>query len=215
MRCAATWSTVQTTVTAGSAEVVAQPCGSTRTVRATSVPSAACASIEGGETAAAAPASTASAMPAAAAPRPSRRRPALVLGEGWRTAFAPYAGCITSAPTTVPAYLRQQLRWNKSYYRELLWALAFLPRLSRVMAVEVGVQALLPFLLVLTLLATLGRSLVEGPEVLVRYAVVVAVMAVLHCLFALVRTVTPASCCSWPTGSCTPGCSCRCASGRC
>ncbi len=115
----------------------------------------------------------------------------LVLGEGWRTAFAPYAGCITSAPTTVPAYLRQQLRWNKSYYRELLWTLAFLPRLSRVMAVEVGVQALLPFLLVLALLAALGRSLVEGPEVLVRYAVVVAVMAVLHCLFALVRTRDP------------------------
>jgi hyaluronan synthase/N-acetylglucosaminyltransferase len=115
----------------------------------------------------------------------------LVLGEGWRTAFAPYAGCITSAPTTVPAYLRQQLRWNKSYYRELLWTLSFLPRLSRVMAVEVGVQALLPFLLVVALLATLGRSLVDGPQVLVRYAVVVAVMAVLHCLFALVRTRDP------------------------
>ena len=59
------------------------------------------------------------------------------------------------------------------------------------MAVEVGVQALLPFLLVLALLATVGRSLVEGPEVLVRYAVVVAVMAVLHCLYGLVRTRDP------------------------
>ena len=115
----------------------------------------------------------------------------LVLGEGWRTAFAPYAGCITAAPTTLPAYLRQQLRWNKSYYRELLWTLAFLPRLSRVMAAEVAVQALLPFLLAVALCATLGRSLVEGPEVLVRYAVVVAVMAVLHCVFALVRTRDP------------------------
>jgi chitooligosaccharide synthase NodC len=115
----------------------------------------------------------------------------LVLGEGWRTAFAPFAGCFTSAPTTEPAYLRQQMRWNKSYYRELLWTLAFLPRLSRVMAVEVGVQALLPFLLVLAMLATVGRSLVDGPQVLVRYAVVVAVMAVLHCLFALVRTRDP------------------------
>jgi chitooligosaccharide synthase NodC len=115
----------------------------------------------------------------------------LVLGEGWRTAFAPYATCITSAPTGLRGYLRQQLRWNKSYYRELLWTLAFLPRLSRVMAVEVGVQALLPFLLVLALCATLGRSLVEGPEVLVRYAVVVVVMAVLHCAYALVRTRDP------------------------
>lgn len=112
----------------------------------------------------------------------------LVLGDGWRTEFAPYAGCITSAPPTLRGYLRQQTRWNKSYYRELLWTLAFLPRLSRVMAAEVAVQAVLPFLLVLALMATVGRALVDGPQVLLRYAVVVAVMAVLHCLFALVRT---------------------------
>jgi hyaluronan synthase/N-acetylglucosaminyltransferase len=115
----------------------------------------------------------------------------LVLGDGWRTDFAPYASCITTAPVTVPAYLRQQTRWNKSYYRELLWTLAFLPRLSRVMAVEVGVQALLPFLLTLAVAATVGRAVVEGPEVLGRYALLVTLMAVLHCLYALVRTRDP------------------------
>jgi hyaluronan synthase len=112
----------------------------------------------------------------------------LVLGEGHRTRFAPYAGCITSAPTSVPGYLRQQTRWNKSYYRELLWTLAFLPRLSRMMAVEVAVQAVLPFLLVLAVVATAARAVAEGPHVLIRYAVVVAAMAVLHCLFGLIRT---------------------------
>lgn len=112
----------------------------------------------------------------------------LVLAAGWRTVFAPYASCITAAPATLPAYLKQQTRWNKSYYRELLWTLAFLPRLSRVMAVEVALQAVLPFLLTIALIATAVRSVVDGPEVLVRYGAVVAVMAVLHCAFALVRT---------------------------
>jgi len=112
----------------------------------------------------------------------------LVLAEGYRTRFAPRAGCITSAPTAVDGYLRQQTRWNKSYYRELLWTLAFLPRLSKVMAVEVAVQAVLPFLLVLAVVATAIRAVAEGPEVLVRYAVVVMGMAVLHCLYGLVRT---------------------------
>ena len=115
----------------------------------------------------------------------------LVLAEGWRTSFAPYATCATSAPPGLQGYLAQQLRWNKSYYRELLWTLAFLPRLSRVMAVEVAVQAVLPFLLVLALMATVGRSLVEGPHVLVRYAVTVTAMALLHCAYALVRTRDP------------------------
>lgn len=112
----------------------------------------------------------------------------LVLGAGWRTVFAPYAGCITAAPTGLRGYLKQQTRWNKSYYRELLWTLAFLPRLSRMMAVEVTLQALLPFLLVVAVLATAVRTALEGPQVLVRYAAIVAVMAVLHCVFALVRT---------------------------
>ena len=112
----------------------------------------------------------------------------LVLGAGWRTVFTPYAGCITAAPTTMAGYLKQQTRWNKSYYRELLWTLAFLPRLSRVMAVEVALQAALPFLLTIAIAATAVRAATEGPQVLVRYGAVVAVMAVLHCAFALVRT---------------------------
>jgi hypothetical protein len=81
--------------------------------------------------------------------------------------------------------------------------------------VEVGVQALLPFLLVVALLATLGRSLVDGPQVLVRYAVVVAVMAVLHCLFALVRTRDPRFLLFVAYGFLHADCSCPCASGRC
>lgn len=112
----------------------------------------------------------------------------LVLGAGWRTVFAPYSGCITAAPTGMRGYLKQQTRWNKSYYRELLWTLAFLPRLSRVMAVEVGLQALLPFLLIIAVAATVVRGIVEGPQVYVRYGLVIVVMAVLHCVFALVRT---------------------------
>lgn len=112
----------------------------------------------------------------------------LVLGEGYATRFVPEAGCITSAPNTVGGYLRQQTRWNKSYYRELLWTLAFLPRISRVMAVEVAIQAVLPFLLLLAVAATGVRTFTEGPHVLVRYAAVVALMSLLHCAFGLIRT---------------------------
>jgi hyaluronan synthase/N-acetylglucosaminyltransferase len=115
----------------------------------------------------------------------------LILGEGYRTIFVPQAHCITSAPTTVPQYLTQQLRWNKSYYRELLWTLSFLPKLSRVMAVEVFIQALLPMLLTIAVAATIIRSLFYGPEVLVLYFTVIAVMAIMHCLYALYRTHDP------------------------
>lgn len=115
----------------------------------------------------------------------------LVLSGGHRTAYVEDAHAITNAPTHLRGYLRQQLRWNKSYYRELLWTLSFLPRLGVAMAVEVLVQAVLPFLLMFALAVTAFRSLHEGPEVIVRYVAVVALMAVAHCLYGLARTRDP------------------------
>lgn len=111
----------------------------------------------------------------------------LVLRTGLRTTFVPQATAITTAPTTMRQYLRQQLRWNKSYYRELLWTLSFLPRLGRFMWFEVVTQAVLPMLLALSVVATGVRSVIYGAETIVAYVVLVAVMAVLHCLYAVWR----------------------------
>jgi hyaluronan synthase/N-acetylglucosaminyltransferase len=115
----------------------------------------------------------------------------LVLAGGWKTVYVPDAHCITSAPTTLQQYLKQQLRWNKSYYRELLWTLSFLPRLGRYMWFEVITQALLPMLLAVAVVATVVRSVLYGPEVLGFYALLVVVMATLHCLYAVWRMRTP------------------------
>jgi hyaluronan synthase len=115
----------------------------------------------------------------------------LVLRLGFRTTFVPGARCITSAPTTMRQYLRQQLRWNKSYYRELLWTLAFLPKLRPFMWFEVVTQAVLPMLLAVSVVATVVRSAVYGPGVLLWYAGLIVVMALLHCLYAVWRLRSP------------------------
>ena len=114
----------------------------------------------------------------------------LVVAEGFRTVFEPRAGAITSAPTAMPQYLRQQLRWNKSYYRELLWTLCFLPRLAVYMSFEVVVQTLLPLLLVAGLVTTVVRS-AHHPSHLVGYAITLCLTALAHCLYALWRTRDP------------------------
>ncbi len=88
-------------------------------------------------------------------------------------------------------YLRQQLRWNKSYYRELLWTLAFLPKLRPFMWFEVVTQAVLPMLLAVSVVATVVRSVVYGPGVLLWYAGLIVVMALLHCLYAVWRLRSP------------------------
>lgn len=111
----------------------------------------------------------------------------LVLRAGHRTLFEPRALALTSAPTDLRTYLKQQLRWNKSYYRELLWTLDFLPRLAWWMTLEVLTQTVLPLLLILTVATTVVRT-AQRPEHLLTYAATLAAVAVLHCLYGLWRT---------------------------
>jgi hyaluronan synthase len=43
----------------------------------------------------------------------------LVLGAGYDSVFEPAAMAATDVPTTLRRFVRQQLRWNRSFYREL------------------------------------------------------------------------------------------------
>jgi hyaluronan synthase len=112
----------------------------------------------------------------------------LVLGAGYDTLFVPFAHAITNAPETLKAYLPQQLRWNKSFYREILWTLPFLGRRSPYMAFEVTVQTFLPLLLTLAVASALVVSVAENPRYLFHYAATIAVMALIRSSYALYRT---------------------------
>jgi hyaluronan synthase/N-acetylglucosaminyltransferase len=112
----------------------------------------------------------------------------LVLAAGYDTAFVPFAHAITSAPETLPAYLRQQLRWNKSFYRELLWTLPYVLDRPVYMVFEMLVQAVLPLLLTLAVVCSLAIAVADNPLHLVHYAATVAVMALVRCTYAVYRT---------------------------
>jgi hyaluronan synthase/N-acetylglucosaminyltransferase len=100
----------------------------------------------------------------------------------------PFAHAITNAPEDLGSYLRQQLRWNKSFYRELLWTLPFVLRRPWFIVFEVIVQTALPLLLTLALAAALLTAAVEDPARLVHYVEMVVVMAALRCSYAIYRT---------------------------
>jgi hyaluronan synthase/N-acetylglucosaminyltransferase len=112
----------------------------------------------------------------------------LVLAAGYDTTFIPFAHAITYAPEDVGSYLRQQLRWNKSFYRELLWTMPFLQRCSPYVIFEVIVQTVLPLLLTLALVTALVLGAVEDPVRLWHYALVIVAMAMLRCSYAIYRT---------------------------
>jgi chitooligosaccharide synthase NodC len=112
----------------------------------------------------------------------------LVLGAGYDTAYVPSAEAVTNAPETIPQYLRQQLRWNKSFYRELLWTLPFILTRPPYMVFEILVQAALPLLLTLAVVSSLAIAAADNPFHLVHYAAMIAVMAVVRCSYAIYRT---------------------------
>ncbi len=115
----------------------------------------------------------------------------LVLADGSDTLFVPGAKAITNAPESLRGYLKQQLRWNKSFYRELLWTLPFLAGRSRYMVFDVVVQTLLPLLLTLAVASSLAFAILFNPSHVLHYLAAITIMALLRCGYAIYRTRRP------------------------
>lgn len=71
----------------------------------------------------------------------------LCLREGKTVIFDGRAHCWTEVPTSLRKYAVQQTRWNKSFYREMLWSLQALGSQSKYMTYDLIMQFSLPFLL--------------------------------------------------------------------
>lgn len=84
----------------------------------------------------------------------------------------------TDAPETLRGYLKQQVRWMRSFWRESVLALSWSPRRSLVMTANVCIDLVLPFALVLIGFRTaLQNSLVYGPLIFAGYIGIVAAIA--------------------------------------
>jgi len=113
----------------------------------------------------------------------------LVLRKGYLVVMDPRAICYTQVPTTISGYLRQQTRWNKSFYREMLWTTGAIWTHSWYMTYDLICQALLPFLLVFSLTATVLLALSGGGwPVMVLYLLTVLVIGLLRSLYGLIVT---------------------------
>jgi N-acetylglucosaminyltransferase len=78
----------------------------------------------------------------------------LVLAEGYRSLYQPQARAATYVPTNLRRFARQQLRWNRSFYRELPQLLRLLRGRSRFLALDLASQTLLPLMVAAGLAVT-------------------------------------------------------------
>jgi N-acetylglucosaminyltransferase len=90
----------------------------------------------------------------------------LVLAQGYRSLYEPSAVAWTIVPSTLRSYARQQIRWNRSFYRELLPTTRVIWRQSPYLLLDVAARLFLPLLLAaglaLTAAGVAGGSSVHG-----------------------------------------------------
>lgn len=75
----------------------------------------------------------------------------LVLTEGYKVYYNPKAVVHTFVPEKISEWLKQQLRWNKSFYREIFWNIPAINKHHPYMAVELFLNSVLPLFLVLNI----------------------------------------------------------------
>lgn len=111
----------------------------------------------------------------------------LALQRGWQTKFVPDAHALTIVPHRLRQYVKQQVRWNKSFYREALWTFRRVRSRNLYLWYSLAMQVTLPLLF----LGAAGALLVRAagdPGLLWKYALVMVGIGLLRVLYGLVRT---------------------------
>ncbi|QOZ36286.1 chitooligosaccharide synthase NodC [Bradyrhizobium sp. CCBAU 53421] len=110
----------------------------------------------------------------------------LMLKAGFRTEYVPDAIAATVVPDSLGPYLRQQLRWARSTFRDTFLALRLLPELDRYLTLDVIGQNLSPLLLALSSLAALAQFVIDG-SVAWWTVLTIAAMTMVRCSVASFR----------------------------
>jgi hyaluronan synthase/N-acetylglucosaminyltransferase len=112
----------------------------------------------------------------------------LALRTGWKVRFVPDAEAHTIVPETLKQYFRQQVRWNKSFYREALWTAAHVRRPNPYLWYDLIMQTVLPFLLLVALGTLSFEAATQNPNLLWQYGVVMLTIGLLRVTYGIVRT---------------------------
>jgi len=116
----------------------------------------------------------------------------LILEQGYAVRFERKAKADTQVPQHLKAWLRQQVRWNRSFYREMFWTIKRIILRRRntnpYMIYDMAMQAVLPILLVFSLAFVSYRSIVESPIYIFGYLMILVGIAMLRGSYAYLRT---------------------------
>ncbi|HEX5015238.1 MAG TPA: glycosyltransferase [Candidatus Limnocylindrales bacterium] len=111
----------------------------------------------------------------------------LVLAQGYDTVYDSGAIAWTNVPTSLNGFIRQQLRWNKSFYRELIWTSTYIANRPWYSRFDVACQVAMPVMLTVTAGSALILGVLSSPLYLLRYVAFIALAAALRSTYAVLR----------------------------
>lgn len=115
----------------------------------------------------------------------------LVLGLGYQVRYSE-AVCLTEAPITLKQFVKQQTRWGKSHWREMLWQFKALPVQPLYLSYDWFISLALPFLLTLSIGHYIYLSVTEGWHYILYLLFTVILMSFIRIMEPLRITKNPA-----------------------
>ena len=113
----------------------------------------------------------------------------LVLEEGHKVVFDSASHVYTYVPEKLIDYIKQQIRWNKSFYREMIWTYKSYKQHHWYMIYDLTMQLVLPFMLLTALIAMIYQTIAfDSLSYLWKYGLVLIFIAVLRASYGIYRT---------------------------
>lgn len=112
----------------------------------------------------------------------------LVLEKGHRVVYNHLAWADTHVPEDGTTYIKQQTRWNKSFYREFLWTAKFVHRRNAYLGIDMLLQAVLPFMLMIALVGTILQASTGNTTIIWHYLLVLLAIGLLRACYGGLRT---------------------------
>lgn len=115
----------------------------------------------------------------------------LMLNKGHKVIFVPKAKSITEVPSNLFIWLKQQLRWNKSFYRETLWNIPSMRKQSLYMSYELVLQTVLPFFLFFNMIQYIYKGFILSSIYILLYITIIIAVALIRSIYGAAVTKEP------------------------
>jgi len=115
----------------------------------------------------------------------------LVLQDGHIVRFEKNAIAYTHVPSSIKAYIKQQIRWNKSFYRELLWTLKNVPTKHFYMIYDMLMQLILPYISIVASFALIYIAIFINLKIALIWMGLFFIITASRSVFGVYRTKDP------------------------